>query len=487
MQSLPKSLFLFVFCVPLAIVLGVMLATPLDRTTLMIILATFLLLLSPILLVHHHAILIVSWNAYMNAFFLPGQPYIWMPMTLLSCFFATLTRTLNRGKLPFLNVPSVTWPLIILALVTYVTSTITGGIGAQVIGSDVYGGKRYLFLWGAIVGFFALSNIPIPENKRQLLAGLFFLSSVTAAVSNLAFMLGERFYFLFLLFPVEWAMTQAASEYSFGGFTRIGGLAPLSGALLSFLLLRYGIRGTLQLRHPIRIVLFVFAFSAALLSGFRATLLLVALLFCIQMLVEGLYKTKYMLAFGAALLIGVAILIPFANRLPISAQRCLTLLPLDLDQGAIDAARGSTEWRLEMWRAVIPDISKYLLMGKGFAIDPKDLYFAQQSISLRSYAPYEASLVAGDYHNGPLTVVIPFGIWGVLAMTWFFGASIRLLWRNYQYGEESIKNINTFLLTAFIAKLIFFLFIFGAFYLDLSFFTGIAALSVSLNRGMASP
>ena len=95
------------------------------------------------------------------------------------------------------------------------------------------------------------------------------------------------------------------------------------------------------------------------------------------------------------------------------------------------------------------------------------------------------ALVAGDYHNGPLSLIIPFGIWGVAAFVWFCAASIRLLWRNYRYGEESIRNINAFLLTAFLAKLFFFTVIFGAFYMDLSPLTGIVALSISFNRGMA--
>ena len=45
--------------------------------------------------------------------------------------------------------------------------------------------------------------------------------------------------------------------------------------------------------------------------------------------------------------------------------------------------------------------------------------------------------------------------------------------------------MNTFLLCAFLAKLAFFTFLFGAFYLDLSYFTGVATMSVSLNRGIA--
>jgi hypothetical protein len=101
-------------------------------------------------------------------------------------------------------------------------------------------------------------------------------------------------------------------------------------------------------------------------------------------------------------------------------------------------------------------------------------------------APYETALIAGDYHNGPLSLIIPFGIWGVIGFGWFCIASLRVLWRNYNYGDESIKNVNAFLFTCFVAKLFFFFFIFGAFYMDLSTLTGIVAVGVSFNRGMAS-
>lgn len=486
MQSLPKSLFIFVFCVPLAIVLGVMLATPLDRTTMVMVLSGFLLLLTPFFLTSHHTFLILSWNAYVNAFFLPGKPYIWMLTTVVSILFIGLTVTLNRGKIRLLSVPSVAWPLLVIGLITMITSQMTGGIGGQALGSEIYGGKRYVFLWMGIVGYFAMSSLPVDPKKRQFLAAAFFLSSVTAAVSNVAFTLGEGFYFLFLLFPVEWAITQAASEFAVGGFTRVGGLGPASVAVVAFVLIRYGIRGTFSLRYPWRGLLFGGAIVLGLFSGFRATFAFAGLLFVFQFIAEGLYKTKYLLIFTVALSLIAILVLPVANRLPLAVQRCLTVLPLDLDRAAIEAAKGSTDWRVEMWRAIIPDIPMYFWLGKGYAIDPKDIYFSQTHISLKWIAPYEASLVAGDYHNGPLTLIIPFGIWGVLAFIWFCYAGLRVLWSNFKYGDREIQNINTFLLVYFLAQLVYYLFVFGAFYMDLAKFAGVVALSICMNHGVAS-
>ena len=158
MQSLPKSLFLFIFCLPLAVLFGVLLATPLDPTTLVVVASSFMVLLLPFLIKGYHTLLVLSWNAFVNVFFLPGKPYFWMLMTAISLGLLVLTKTLNRTKMKLIFVPSVAWPLIILGLVGYITSQLTGGIGVRAIGSETYGGKRYIFQWVAIAGFFALSK-----------------------------------------------------------------------------------------------------------------------------------------------------------------------------------------------------------------------------------------------------------------------------------------------------------------------------------------
>jgi hypothetical protein len=487
MQSLPKSLFIFIFCVPLAIVFGVMLATPLDRNKVFMVFGGLLLLVSPVLLKYHHIVLILTWNAFINAFFLPGQPYIWMVMTVISSGLLILTSTVNRGKLTLQYHSALANPLIFLFVISIVTAYLTGGFGTRALGSEVYGGKRYVFLWCSIAGFFALSALPIEPRMRQPLAAAFFLVGITAAVSNVAYMLGDNFYFLFLMFPVEWALTQAAAEQTVGGFTRIGGLAPASLAVLSYILLRYGLRGCLQVTKPWRMLALVGSIVACLYSGFRSSFLLMLILVLVQFFIEGLHRTKYLLGFLLVLVMCAVGVIAFADKLPLSAQRCLTILPLDLDRAAIEQAKNSTDWRLDMWRALIPDIPKYFWVGKGYALDPKDMYFSQTHISRRIDAPYEVSLVAGDYHNGPLTLIIPFGIFGVIAFVWFFFAGLRVLRRNLQYGDPTIQNINCFLLTFYIVKMIFFTFIFGAFYLDLAAFTGTVALSLAMNHGIASP
>jgi hypothetical protein len=139
-----------------------------------------------------------------------------------------------------------------------------------------------------------------------------------------------------------------------------------------------------------------------------------------------------------------------------------------------------------MWRILLPDIPKYLLVGKGFSFSGTDLTLTQESIKRGLAQAYEETLVSGNYHNGILTTIIPFGIFGMIAFTWFSIAAFRALHRNYKYGDLEFKNVNTFLFTFFIARLIFFVVFYGQLDMDLAMFTGTVGLSISVNGGIAS-
>lgn len=486
MSVLPRSLAIFALCIPLAILLGVMLATPLDSTTMLFVGAAFLVLLSPVLLTHHHQVLVFSWNAFITVVFLPGQPYLWLLMVAVSLFFSVLTRTLNREKIKFLWVPSMTIPTIAIILVVLITAQLTGGIGSRALGSDVFGGKRYFYVLGALAGFFALTAKRVPVEKRQLFAGIFLLPAVTAFFSNFAYWLGPSFYWLFLVFPTEWVLQQAVGEQSLAGITRVGGLAPASMAVCGYILMRYGLKSLLDFSRPGALLIFIASAVAGLFSGFRSHIALLALILGFQFMAEGLYRTRYfaILLLSCALLFGVAL--PFSDQLPLAAQRALTILPLKLDPVARTDAQHSLDWRLDMWRVVANEIPTYFWLGKGYAINPTDLYLAEESFKRGISTHFDPAIISGDYHSGPFSILITFGIFGALAFLWFMAAAIRVLWRNYRYSEPEILNINRFFFAFFLARFVYYLVIFGALHVDLPTFIGIVGLSIALNGGIRS-
>lgn len=482
-----KSLLIFVLCVPLAILLGVMLSDPLTTNSLILVSASFALLLSPLLIKSHHSFVIVAANAFVNVFFLPGQPQLWVLANAISFGMAIVSRPLDRSQKRLVGSRSITWSLIALFVVVLVTAKESGGIGIRAFGSSVYGGKRYVWLIMGIAGYFALTSQPVAEGTRHRLVSWYFLSGITSAVGNLAYALGPTFYFLFLLFPVEWALQQAGADQTGNDLVRLSGLGPAAGAVQTFLLAKYGIRGLLDIRQPWRLAFFILSIVCAMFSGFRSTIVVLILILSFQFYYERLFRTRL---FPIALASGVAafaILAVTAERLPLALQRTLAFLPIRIDPAMRRNADATIEWRVEMWKVLVNQIPQYFWVGKGFAMDPTDMYLAGEAAKRGHAEAFEGAMIAGDYHSGPLSVIIPLGIFGVISFGWFLIASYKVLRRNYLYGDPSLQQANTLFLSLFMARIIFFMFFFGGFSTDLWLFTSLVGLSISLNRGVCSP
>jgi hypothetical protein len=486
--GIPRSALLMAAAVPLALLLGFLLAQPLSLRSLVVVSGILGVLLLPLLIRWHHPLLVVSWNAAIAPYLLPGQPSLWMLVTVVSLPLAVLTRALDP-KRRLLDVPSITLPLLLLVAITVITALDRGGLGLRVLGSAQYGGKRYIMILLAIAGYFALSWMPIQRRQARLLTALFFLSGATAVFSDLAYAGGPAFYFLFNLFPVSMAGTQILSDMTTGQapLMRLAGVSVGATAISYLLLVRYGLRGILDPTRWWRLALFLGVFLASLMGGFRSVLVVTGMVCCFLFFLEGLHRTKYLallLAYGLAT---AAVVAPFTDRMPLAVQRALSILPVPVDpQVAVDA-RHSTDWRLELWRVLWPEVPQYLWRGKGYAINPTDLYLAQAAAARGIGDRFEPYLVSGEYHNGLLSLVVPLGVWGLGAFLLVVGFGVRLLYHNYRYGDADLKRENAFLLAFFLAKVAYYFGVYGSFYYELYMFTGVLGLSVSLNGGLRQP
>ena len=472
----------YLVTIPLAMVVGFALSNPLSTKSIGILFMVLSVLASPIVLRWHHTALVVSWNAALVIFFLPGQPMLWAVLSGLSLCISVVSRTIMK-KSTFLLVPSVSTPLVILAIVVLATAMLTGGIGGRALGSDMWGAKRYLGVIGAVMGFFAITAHPIRREDAQILTGAFLLMGMTAIFADIAYMLGPAFYFLYNFFPVDLAFHTVASQDT---LKRSTGFAWASQAAYWFMLMRYGLRGILDPQKPWRIVAFFGIFVVGLIGGFRSSIILFGILTISQFFIEKLHKTRYLPIFaGASLIVGMGLIIG-ARHLPLSMQRALSFLPIEVHPMARNDADGTLHWRLEMWRIVAREVPDYLVLGKGYGFSGTDYVLTQEAIRRGMFRAYEDTLISGNYHNGILTLLVPFGLGGFICFCWFIWASLRVLMRNYRYSPQDLKNINTFLLAFFLARLGFYLVFYGQFDLDLMIFTGTVALSISLNHGVRS-
>jgi hypothetical protein len=476
-----RSLVIYAMIVPLAIWIGYLLAAPADRGTFGIGGIMAMILCAPLLLRWHHFLLVATWNLGMTIFFLPGTPPIWLLMVALSLGISILHRTIN-SEAHFISAPSVTQPLLFFMAVVLGTAYLTGGIGLHSLGNETAGGRNYILLLVGILGYFALTAQRIPPKRVKLYFSLFFLAGCTGFIGDLAPFVPSSFYFIFAFFPVS-GYDQTSIQGALNFHARYAGLGAMGMCGFLFMLVRYGARGILLSGRLWRPVLFGVFSVLILCGGFRSQVLLCGFLFLIQCYMERVQQTKVFPAFIFAGLVGVTLLIPFASKLPFPFQRALAFLPLHLDRAAREAAESTKEWRLQIWKDALPTVPQYLLLGKGYALSQSDLATASNQ-NFRYASDIESVDIVGNYHSGPLSVVIPFGIWGVVAIFWFWIASLRALYFNYRYGDPDVRTINIFLLAYFIAKIVLFLIVFGGLYGDMYYFAAITGLSISLNGGI---
>src|SRR5262249_32220120 len=158
---IPRTHLIMGLCLPLAVLLGYFLAQPLEAGSMAVVILVISVLSVPLLMKWHHPLLIVCWNVTANPLFLPGQPALWALMGMTSLFFALRGCRANPPR-RFVQVPSITRPLLFLAAVVMSTAFLTGGIGFRFFGSERYGGKSYFYIFAAIASYFAFTSQRIP-------------------------------------------------------------------------------------------------------------------------------------------------------------------------------------------------------------------------------------------------------------------------------------------------------------------------------------
>jgi hypothetical protein len=481
-----RSLIVYAVCIPLAVWIGFMLADPFDRSTFTYFGIMALILCAPILLRWHHLLLVVSWNFLITIFFLPGFPTLWLPMVAISLGISVLHRSLNSNA-HFISAPQIARPLIFLLVVIYFTAELTGGFGMKALGSNAVGGKRYVYLIVAILGYFALTAKRIPPKKAGLYVALFFIPAASTVIGDLATLIPFQSSFIFLLFPAN--VGGAVNGPGITELTRLGGLAGAGMALLIFMLARYGIKGIFDLGHPWRAPLFLVFFFCMLFGGYRTFTITFAFLVVFLFFFERIYRSRLMPMLILGGLVVVTLIVPFAGKLPFTFQRSLAFVPwLPISTEARMSADATADWRLQIWKAVLPQVPGYLLLGKGYYTSASDYeQNSEESLAGGASAADWSAAVSGNYHSGPLSVAIFFGIWGIIGVLWFFIAGMLALYDNYRYGDPALKTINALIFAYFASQVLVFLIVFGSFFSDMYKFTGLLGLSVSLNGGIRRP
>jgi O-antigen ligase len=229
-----------------------------------------------------------------------------------------------------------------------------------------------------------------------------------------------------------------------------------------------------------------------LMGGFRIVLVSYGMMVTMLFFVEGLHRTRFVLVAVLGMVLGAGVLLTLSDKLPYTFQRTLTVIPfLKLDPGARIDAEGSRKWREDIWRDTWPKVPQYLLLGKGYALSKEDFLMMgdgtfSNGIEMQMDKSMTALAISGDYHNGPLSTLMPFGVWGAISIIWVMLASLYVLVRNYRYGDAELKTVNAFFMVVCIQQCIGFCFLFGSYSDDIGKFAKLVGFSIALNQGVCA-
>ena len=482
-----RMLITYVVIIPLAIVVGYLLTNPLDFGTIGFLGLILLVIISPVFIKWHYPILVFGLACPMTCFFLIGRPPLAQVVVMLSLGIAIVERTVNSEK-RFIRVPVMTWPLVFIAAMAFTTAKLTGGMGLHTLGGDTGGGKKYIALFLGIATYFALTSSTIPRNKWKWYLALSMLPSLLGMIGDFFPLLPSPLNSVNLLFPPS----MVSDEEVVVGVTRLRAFSFSIGTIALYLLARYGLRGLCDGTKPWRALLFIVSVTLTLYGGFRSSLVGLVITLTLMFFLEGMHRTRLLPLLLMAGVLGITVLGAFSDKLPFTFQRSLSFLPLKWDSEVTLDATASSEWRFNIWRATWPKVPDYLLLGKGYSLKKEDF----DMIGTGSFAAVKAShidaadetlAISGDYHSGPLSTLMGFGIWGAIGMLWLMAAATFVAYRNFKYGDPELRAFNVYTLASCVAGIIFFLFVFGGFHNDVGNFARIAGFSLAMNGGLARP
>lgn len=315
-------------------------------------------------------------------------------------------------------------------------------VGLAIFGSSVIGGRPYFQICVSIVAFMALSVLVVDFRSIRMMVFAKFAGGILSAMY--ATTLG--------LFPIlayysagvyqGGGASGAISDYLSGGEEDIHSTGrrkylKMFGRPLTILVLSF--KSPLQLLNPRNfgfLLLIAVAGICVLVSGFRSEFAYLGLLVIAACF---LHRKKMQLLFigviGGPILAVLLLLQGSVLELPLSAQRTLSFLPADWDQRAIDRAKGSSEWRFEMWEEALTS-DRYIRnkwLGDGFGFTAHEMAY-QQELMTQGTTPgdtQEYFLMTGTYHSGPVETIKRIGYLGLacllVVLGVFFHESIALI------------------------------------------------------------
>jgi hypothetical protein len=336
--------------------------------------------------------------------------------------------------------PRLNWcdKLLICNLLYLATVFARNPVGVDFIRSNLIGGRPYFAILLACCGFWVLQHVTIKPKLARLLPALMCLGSVVNALSGFvgyfAPSLGYRLATLYSGF-MPGSEANPMEPVDTGRVERHGYLAAFGVEVGRAAVSYANIFKLIFFQNIILSACFFASLVAILLSGFRSNL--IGWLFAIALasyIRGGIRQVFPLFAAAVAGIVMIVVVQTAGLQVPLAAQRALSFIPISWDSRASVDAKGTVDWRVDMWRLALTS-DRYIknkILGDGFGFDPSELRAQATLTAFRmdtSYGLQDYFMITGDYHSGPVSAIRFVGYVGLFLFTALLIANARYAWK----------------------------------------------------------
>lgn len=341
-----------------------------------------------------------SLGATFPALPIGGRAIDFPELTITACALFYLLRVATR-KEKFHVIQSVNIPFLIF-IAWVVMIFVLNPIGLAMLGSSIGGGRFYFKLGLAFASFFVLASRTYSQRDMRWVFGLLIFGALFGMMYNIAdhFLQGST------IDPRTGMVSEGAYSWH-----QVLSWPALTIAFLIFS--RWSPREVFGLQRPWVIAAYALCLILVLFSGKRMALLAVLLAPIVSAIM--FRQQLYVFIAAGSLILLTAFLAVGQGQwfsLPLVAQRTLSWLPGDWDSEFQYIEGGRDEWRAELRRVALANISRDPIIGRGFTVDISETLTA---IGMKAYegsveAQAAAYALGRSWHNRWLGYAADFGI-----------------------------------------------------------------------------
>ncbi len=438
-----------------------------------------------------YALIPICWGLTGKISVLPLPFDVRQLVIMLACglFIPAIIFKSKMRKPPFESIDLWIW----INLLYIATTFIRNPVGVAAIGGSArVGGKPYVDVTLGLMAYLMLSRFRIsPKFASALPMYMVFVSAFTAFAGGVAMLVPSagyvlgKFYSAFL----------DSSYYAGGdavqavvGETRLGFLTGLGSSLILFCISSVNPIQLIRIQNLKLLIFYCSGYILILLGGFRNGIIAAVLQTAVAIFIRDRFVGIVKFLFLAFIIALGGILLSYSSvNLPYTFQRALCFLPGNWDETAKSDARGSSEWRFEMWKMALTSDkyikSKFLGDGFGFLREDfergVDMMLGRTSLAANE-VEQEQFMLGGDFHSGPVSTIRFVGYVGLVLF-------LILLVKSISCGTNLIRKatgtpfqkISLFIGIPIIIYPIFFVFVFGDYrtaIVDLLYYVGMMKL-----------